>query len=37
MSGFPIHSDNAEELIAKADKAMYQTKLSGGNGVSIAE
>ena len=37
MSGFPIHSDNVEELIAKADKAMYQTKLSGGNGVSIAE
>ena len=37
MSGFPIHSDSVEELIAKADKAMYQTKLSGGNGVSIAK
>ena len=37
MSGFPIHSDNVEVLIAKADKAMYRTKISGGNGVSIAE
>ena len=37
MSGFPIHSDSIRDLIGKADKAMYQTKLKGGNGVSIAE
>ncbi len=36
MSGFPLHSDNLENLIAKADKAMYLTKRNGGNGVSIA-
>ena len=37
MAGFPLHSDNIETLIAKADKAMYQTKQIGGNGVTIAE
>ena len=37
MSGFPAHSDSIRDLIEKADKAMYQTKLKGGNGVSIAE
>ena len=37
MSGYPVHSDSVKDLIAKADKAMYQTKLKGGNGVSIAE
>ena len=37
MSGYPAHSDSVKDLIAKADKAMYQTKLKGGNGVSIAE
>ena len=37
MSGFPVHSDSIRDLIGKADKAMYQTKLKGGNGVSIAE
>ena len=37
MAGFPLHSDNVEALIAKADKAMYQTKQIGGNGVTIAE
>ena len=37
MSGFPAHSDSIRDLIGKADKAMYQTKLKGGNGVSIAE
>ena len=36
MSGFPLHSDNIESLIAKADKAMYSTKRNGGNGVTIA-
>ena len=37
MSGFPLHSDNLQSLIDKADKAMYQTKRNGGNGVTIAE
>ena len=37
MSGFPVHSDSIRDLIGKADKAMYQTKLKGGNGVTIAE
>ena len=37
MSGYPLHSDNLEGLIEKADKAMYSTKGKGGNGVSIAE
>ena len=37
MSGFPLHSDNIESLIAKADKAMYATKGNGGNGVTIAK
>ena len=37
MSGFPLHSDNLQNLIDKADKAMYRTKRNGGNGVTIAE
>jgi len=37
MSGFPLHSDNLQNLIDKADKAMYKTKRNGGNGVTIAE
>ena len=37
MSGFPLHSDNLQNLIDKADKAMYSTKRNGGNGVTIAE
>ena len=37
MSGFPLHSDNLEKLIEKADKAMYAAKRNGGNGVSIAK
>lgn len=36
MSGFPLHSDNVQSLIDKADKAMYRTKRNGGNGVTIA-
>ncbi|MBN4080963.1 GGDEF domain-containing protein [Caldithrix abyssi] len=35
MAGFPHHADQVRELIFKADKAMYETKSHGGNGVTI--
>ena len=36
MAGFPTHSDQLTNLIEKADKAMYETKSKGGNGVTIS-
>ena len=36
MAGFPHHAEKVRSLIAKADKAMYETKALGGNDVSIA-
>ena len=36
MAGFPTHSDQLINLIEKADKAMYETKSKGGNGVTIS-
>jgi diguanylate cyclase (GGDEF)-like protein len=36
MAGFPSHSDQTKGLIIKADKAMYDTKSNGGNGVTIS-
>ena len=36
MAGFPTHSDHVKGLILKADKAMYDTKSNGGNGVTIS-
>ena len=36
MAGFPTHSDHVKGLIFKADKAMYDTKSNGGNGVTIS-
>ena len=35
MAGFPHHADQVRDLISKADKAMYETKSDGGNGVTI--
>ena len=35
MAGFPSHSDQIKGLIDQADKAMYVTKATGGNGVTI--
>ena len=35
MAGFPRHDEQAEGLIEKADKAMYETKSIGGDGVTI--
>jgi len=36
MAGFPHHAEKVRSLIAKADKAMYETKAQGGNDVTIA-
>jgi len=36
MAGFPHHAEKVRSLIAKADKAMYETKTQGGNDVTIA-
>jgi len=36
MAGFPHHAEKVRSLIAKADKAMYETKVQGGNDVTIA-
>lgn len=36
MAGFPHHAEKVRSLIAKADKAMYDTKAQGGNDVTIA-
>ena len=36
MAGFPAHADQLTNLIEKADKAMYETKSKGGNGVTIS-
>lgn len=36
MAGFPHHAEKVRSLIAKADKAMYETKEQGGNDVTIA-
>ena len=36
MAGFPHHAEKVRNLIAKADKAMYETKMKGGNDVTIA-
>ena len=35
MAGFPRHAEHVQDLIIKADKAMYETKSVGGNGVTI--
>lgn len=35
MAGFPDHADHVRDMISKADKAMYETKDHGGNGVTI--
>ena len=35
MAGFPRHDEQAEGLIEKADKAMYETKSICGDGVTI--
>lgn len=32
---FPLHGDNPEDLVARADAAMYQAKRSGKNGFRI--
>lgn len=33
---YPENGDNCEQLIQRADKAMYQQKIAGGNGVCFA-
>jgi len=33
---YPENGDNCEQLIQRADKAMYQRKIAGGNGVFFA-
>jgi len=35
MSEFPTDADQIKDLIEKADRAMYETKAKGGNGVTI--
>lgn len=35
LAGYPETSNNVDELMEKADKAMYQSKSSGKNKVSI--
>ena len=33
---FPLHAESKEELIQKADQAMYQVKDSEKNGIALA-
>lgn len=35
ISIFPSHGNTAEELIKKADKAMYDIKKQGKNGIKL--
>lgn len=34
---YPLHGESVEELLAKADQAMYEVKLSGKSGYRLAE
>lgn len=36
VSLYPDHADNCEQLIHRADKAMYERKTAGGNGCSFS-
>jgi diguanylate cyclase (GGDEF)-like protein len=36
IAGFPDHAKSKQELMSKADEAMYQSKAAGGDRVSIA-
>ena len=35
IASFPLHADNAEELLANADLALYSAKLAGRNGFCL--
>ena len=35
IASFPLHADNAEELLANADMALYGAKLAGRNGFCL--
>ena len=37
IAGVPDHAKTKQELISKADEAMYRSKAAGGNRISIAE
>ena len=36
IATYPDDGDNIDDLIHRADDAMYKVKTSGGNGVAIA-
>lgn len=37
IAGFPDHAKSTQELISRADEAMYRSKATGGDRVSIAQ
>ena len=37
IAGFPDHAKTKQELILKADAAMYRSKGTGGNRISLAD
>ena len=37
IAGVPDHAKTKQELISKADEAMYRSKAAGGDRISIAE
>jgi diguanylate cyclase (GGDEF)-like protein len=36
VASFPADGDNAQELLVKSDRAMYQIKISGGDDIGLA-